>query len=352
MINFDIRHVIEVIKDEELLQILRLDDGNKAYNYPLLTGKIKSGEEIVVNTTAVDLALGTGGYHFVINKLYPKSRKDNGPGHIMKLRYTPGQIKTYTLEEELGEELDKVSFKGHKVITLELHSMLSPLVLGLKKLNPSIRICYVMTDGGALPAYHSETIQKLKKHRLIEGVVTTGHAFGGDLESVNFVTAIQGSIKKYNADITIIGMGPGIVGTGTKYGFTGIEQGIISDAAQNLGCLVFPAIRLGFADVRDRHRGISHHFITNFSNLTRGKYTFVLPIMERDKITSLLNQMHVNDLRKKHQVRILPSVDIVDFANKFDIKLSTMGRGYPEDPHYFDTLTALARYVTKLSVES
>ena len=29
-------------------------------------------------------------------------------------------------------------------------------------------------------------------------------------------------------------MGPGIVGTGTKYGFSGIEQGYIIDAVNNL----------------------------------------------------------------------------------------------------------------------
>ena len=30
-------------------------------------------------------------------------------------------------------------------------------------------------------------------------------------------------------------MGPGIVGSGTKYGFTGIEQGYIIDVINNLG---------------------------------------------------------------------------------------------------------------------
>ena len=341
MINIDIKKVLEVIKDEELLQVLKLDDGSKAYNYPLLTGVVDVGEGVVVNTTAVDLRLGTGGYHFVINKLYPTGKKDHGPGHIMKLRYTPGQIKTYTLEEEIGEELDKVNLKGHYVVTVELHSMIAPLVLAFKKLNPDIRICYVMTDGGALPAYHSETVGKLKKHGLVEGVITTGHAFGGDLESVNFITAVQGSIKKYNSDVTIIGMGPGIVGTG----FTGVEQGIISDTLQNLGCSLFPAIRLGFADQRKRHMGISHHFLTNFGQVTRGKYPLVLPVAPRDKVSYLLKQLSVDGLTKKHQVRIVPSVNIAELAQVYDIKLSSMGRNYRENPYYFDALTSLARYV-------
>lgn len=352
MINIDVRTVYEIIKDGEEIQILKLDDGSKAYNYPLLTGPVKAGEGIVVNTTAVDLNLGTGGYHFVINKLYPKARKSQGPGHIMKLRYTPGQIKTYTLEEELGKELDKVNLKGHRVVTVELHSMVPPLVLAFKKLNPRIRISYVMTDGGALPAYHSETIKNLKGNGLIEGVITTGHAFGGDLESVNFITAIQGSIKKYNPHVTIVGMGPGIVGTGTRFGFSGVEQGIISDVLQNLGCSVFPAIRLGFEDKRERHMGISHHFITNFCSIARGCYPLIIPMMDRDKTSYIIKQLRDSGLTKKHWVSMVASVDIEGLAEKYNISLTSMGRAYKENTYYFDTLTSLARYVYNLMQRS
>ena len=45
----------------------------RAYNYPKITGHINIGDEVLLNTTAVELSLGTGGYHFVIanlNNLY------------------------------------------------------------------------------------------------------------------------------------------------------------------------------------------------------------------------------------------------------------------------------------------
>ena len=57
-------------------------------------------------------------------------------------------------------------------------------------------------------------------------------------------------------------MGPGIAGTGTKYGFTGIEQGPILDAVKKLGGMPISIPRISFADKRDRHQGISHHSIT------------------------------------------------------------------------------------------
>ncbi len=347
MINTEIKSVKEIIKSDENLQVLLLDDGSKAYNYLKLTGKVEIDEEVYVNTTAVDLSLGTGGYHFVINKLNPSSRKNNDPGHIMKLRYTPLQIKTYTIEEQVGEKLDDVLLKGHSVITMELHSMLVPLVLAFKKLNPNIKISYCMTDGGALPAFHSEAVKALREKGLLEGVITCGHSFGGDLESVNHITAVQGSVTILKSDVTIIGMGPGIVGTGTKYGFTGIEQSFISDTLDKLGCNVYPALRVGFADNRERHRGISHHSLTIMGTLMRGNYTLVLSHMDRRHLKRILNQLNDENLLHRHRIVISKDVDIEEMANELRLKLSSMGRGIKENPHYFSCLTALARYVYK-----
>ena len=53
-------------------------------------------------------------------------------------------------------------------------------------------------------------------------------------------------------------MGPGIAGTGTKYGFTGIEQGPILDAVQKLGGMPISIPRISFADLkRKTSRNIS-----------------------------------------------------------------------------------------------
>ena len=37
-----------------------------ALAYPALTGPIRVGDEVVLNTTAVALGLGTGGFHLVV----------------------------------------------------------------------------------------------------------------------------------------------------------------------------------------------------------------------------------------------------------------------------------------------
>ena len=61
------------------------------------------GDRVVVNTTAVDLGLGTGGWHVVHWNLERDGWDGPGGGHIMKLRYTSLQIDTGAAEEHDGD---------------------------------------------------------------------------------------------------------------------------------------------------------------------------------------------------------------------------------------------------------
>ena len=54
---------------------------------------------MVLNTTAVDLGLGTGGWHVVHWNLAREELDEPGPGHIMKLRYTSLQVDAGAAEE-------------------------------------------------------------------------------------------------------------------------------------------------------------------------------------------------------------------------------------------------------------
>ena len=57
------------------------------------------GDRVVLNTTAVDLGLGTGGWHVVHWNTAREVFEDPGPGHIMKLRYTSLQVDAGSTEE-------------------------------------------------------------------------------------------------------------------------------------------------------------------------------------------------------------------------------------------------------------
>jgi hypothetical protein len=74
----------------------------KAINYDKLTGIVQIGDDVLLNTTAVDLSLGSGGYHFVlsINNGISSLTNVSDTGHIMKMRYTPLQFSVLSAEEE------------------------------------------------------------------------------------------------------------------------------------------------------------------------------------------------------------------------------------------------------------
>ena len=103
MISYTNGIVNAIISNDENLTWIEVNIGgkiSKAVNYNELIGKVKIGDKVVLNTTAVNLSLGTGGYHFVMYNYSNPSVELKGPGHIMKMRYTPYQMKCLTAEEE------------------------------------------------------------------------------------------------------------------------------------------------------------------------------------------------------------------------------------------------------------
>ncbi|HZK57483.1 MAG TPA: DUF3866 family protein, partial [Clostridia bacterium] len=306
-----IRHgkVTEIInKLEGRTDILvNIDNKNeKAINYDCLTGVIKKGDNIILNTTAVELNLGTGGCHFVIYNLDNGNQNISTGGHIMKLRYTPFQIKTYTAEEQNSpyhnvfhefESLNKMP-----IIVGTLHSMLIPIVSTLKYLNGNLKIAFIMTDGAALPLYLSNNVYELKKRDIIYKTITLGHAFGGDYEVINIYNALIAAKEIAGCDVAVVTMGPGIVGTGTPYGFTGVEQGHIIDAVNDLGGISIAVPRITFRDKRKRHYGLSHHSITVLRKITKTRSNIVLPqfLLQQEKVIE--KQLRENDLTRKHNI--------------------------------------------------
>ena len=103
MISKKIGVVESIVDQNEGLDDIRVKingEIQRAYNYPKITGNINVGDEVLLNTTAVELSLGTGGYHFVIANLNKLESNFTKGGHIMKLRYTPLQVKVDSVEEQ------------------------------------------------------------------------------------------------------------------------------------------------------------------------------------------------------------------------------------------------------------
>lgn len=354
MLSRKIGEVVEIKKQNGQLDDIRVEINGeifRAYNYPKMTGKVDIGDKVLLNTTAVELSLGTGGYHYVISNLDNMEADLEGQGHIMKLRYTPMQVRVDSVEDheskyhDVFEEFETLN--GMPVVVGTLHSMLTPFAATYKRLNPNKKLVYIMTDGAALPIYFSMNAATLKDKGLIDSTITFGNAFGGDYECINIYTALITAKEIAKADAVFISMGPGIAGTGTKYGFTGIEQGPILDAISKLGGRPIAIPRISFADMRDRHNGISHHSITIFDEIVNVEVEIPITIYSEEKDSVIKNQIKENNLDKKHKIEYIENNRTKDDIDSYGLKVKSMGRNYEQDSEFFDSASSAAIYITE-----
>ena len=316
MPRFATATVTEILVERAGLQRVDTDAG-RAYVLTALIGPVAVGDRVVLNTTAVDLGLGTGGWHVVHWNLARAEWSEPGPGHIMKLRYTSLQVDTGAAEEtrpDLPEALD-----GLPVVACSLHSQVAVVAAVVRHLRPAVRIAYVMTDGAALPLAVSDLAHRLRERGIVDIAITAGHAFGGDFEAVSMPAALALARHVASADIAIVGMGPGVVGTASSLGTTALEVAAIADAAAALGGRVALCCRASSADSRDRHRGISHHVHTVL-RLTGHRPEVPLP-------TGLAAGVD--------GAEPIDGPDAATVLAALDLDVTTMGRGPADDPEFF-----------------
>lgn len=321
----------------------------KAINYPELTGPCQLHDLVVLNTTAQQLKLGTGGWHYVL-VIWGRERSLFKQGHIMKLRYTPLQGRVISVEEESSKHHQTMAnadnLAGLPVAVGSLHSMLAPLAWTIHRQKKPLRLVYLMSDGAALPIAFSRVVGLLKEQHLVYKTITFGHAFGGDLEAVNIYSALLAAKHVLKADLAVVLMGPGVVGTGTTWGTTAVEQGVFLNAISQLGGTPVAIPRLSEGDERARHNGLSHHTQTVLRRIVQGSVNLPLPIYFRSFAQA---QAQLEDL--KHKISWEDTE--LSFADLGNAKLpfSTMGRGPNEDPLFFHGVLAVAlRMVALISI--
>lgn len=333
--NFPGRQQLEVCLDEHEC---------KAINYPCLTGICQAGDKVLLNTTAQELKLGTAGWHYVL-AVYGRERSLSKPGHIMKLRYTPLQGRVLSVEEQASPHHELMAaahnLEGLPVAVGSLHSMLAPLAWGVDALRPGQRLAYLMSDGAALPISFSKTVGILKDSGLITQTITFGHAFGGDLEAVNIYSALLAAKHVARADFALVTMGPGVVGTGTTFGTTALEQGVFLNAVQDLGGIPVAIPRLSEGETRERHFGLSHHTATVLDRIINRPVWLPLPVYFKPFMTP----EHKN-LLQRHRLRWENTQELFAGLSRSGLPLSTMGRGMEADPLFFHGVLAAALSLT------
>ncbi len=343
MPSFRTATVAELLAERRGLQRVRLDDASRAYVLTQLTGRVAPGDEVVVNTTAVELGLGTGGWHVVHWNLSRSELHQPGPGHIMKLRYTSLQADTGAAEELLDDAGRGAlpDLGGVPVVVGGLHSQLGVVAAVIGALRPGTRVAYVMTDGAALPLALSDLVADLCERSLLCGTITAGHAFGGDLEAVTVPSALHLAVRVQRAEVVVCAMGPGVVGTGTPLGTTSVEVAAVLQAAQALGARAVPVVRASSGDARPRHLGVSHH--------TRTALALVGAPLDVPVPAELAGEPSV---WAPHRAVVVEPPDVAGVLAAAGLRVTTMGRGPAKDPLSFRAAAAAGAHATRLLAQA
>ena len=336
-----------------------------ALAYPELTGEPGVGEQVLLNTNALRRGLGTGGEAMVVARPAHLPAAEEIAGHMVKARYTPMQTMVDAIDDPASEHYEILQhaegLDGMPVVVADLHSSLPAVVAGVRVEAPLARIVYVHTDAAALPAAYSATAATLREQGLLAAIISAGQSFGGDLEAVTVHSALLGARHVAGADITVVIQGPGNLGTGTGWGFSGVQAAEAVHAAHVLGGVPVAALRVSSADPRSRHLGLSHHSATMFGRATLAPLR--LPVVDPSDDEYSAFHMSVTEQVEsaiigpalergcRHQVAPVRAEGLTAALETLPVRLSTMGRGLEEDPEAFLYAALAGRCAASLTTD-
>ena len=341
----------------EYAAALASGDRVRALGYLDLVGELAVGTRVLLNTTALERGLGTGGFAIVVAA--PEALPDpvdlaTRLGHLVKARYTPSQTMVLGVDEQEAPHhavlADADDLGGMPVVVADLHSALPAILAGVRATAPDLRAAYVMTDGGALPIDFSRTVAGLREAGWLAASITVGQAFGGDFEAVTVHTGLLAARHVVGADLVVVAQGPGNLGTGTRWGFSGVSAGEAVNAAGILRGRPVASLRVSEADPRERHRGVSHHSHTAYGRVALVPAEVPVPLLPSPVGDRVLAQaVALCDASGGRLTLHEIECDGLDEALRGSpVPLSTMGRGYDDDRASFLGAAVAGRFAAQM----
>jgi hypothetical protein len=144
--------------------------------------------------------------------------------------------------------------------------------------------------------------------------------------------------------------GPGNLGTGTKWGYSGVAAGEAVNAAAVLGGRPVAALRISFADPRERHQGVSHHSLTAYGQVALAAADVVLPDLSGPQAARVAAD--AAPLAARHRLVTVPVNGLEEALRETPVTLSTMGRSLDEDLEYFLAAAAAGAHAASLAAGS
>jgi hypothetical protein len=192
-----------------------------------------------------------------------------------------------------------------------------------------------MTDGAALPGSLSRLVPRLREASLLDGWITCGQAFGGELEAITVWTGLLAAVEVLTADVVIVADGPGNLGSDTTWGVSALGSGHALDAVEALGGRPVAALRMSFADLRPRHRGVSHHSLTILEKVVHCRANVAVPVLDDDSRDIVWDALRARRLEERHQLVEADGRPALVELERSGIEVESMGRTAAEDPVFF-----------------
>jgi hypothetical protein len=322
-----------------------------AWADPHLIGEVEVGDDVVVNTQARDLGLGSGGFDIVHVNLSRGLRDAGEDGiHVIKLNYSSLQHPVDPVEIEHGEP-----DLGPKPPTavISLHGHLAPVAWAAAQARPGLKLGFIQGAGAALPGSLSRDVAELRERGLIRGHVTAGPAYGGEHEAISLVGGLDAAARRLGWEAVVVGPGPGILGSATRLGHGGMAALDGAHAALALGLPTLVCPRMSSSDARDRHRGLSHH-TASVLELLLAPVRVPVPEAELEGWPLLSEaeapaggsaQAALDELialcKGRHDLAV-ETIDLDGYAAS-GLPARTMGRSIDEDPLFFAAPLAAGR---------
>ncbi len=323
-----------VVVSEDPLTVEVDGERRAAWADTALLGEMREGDEVVVNVTALDLGLGSGGFDIVhVNLTRGLSASGDGREHVIKLNYTSLQHPVEPVELPVrlmpprGAKSAPEPTGSMPALVLPLHGHLAPAAWAVAQAAPGLKVGYVQAAGGALPGSRSRDVVQLRECGLLCGHITAAPSYGGEHEALSVAGALDAAANGLGWGAAFVGPGPGIIGSETRLGHGGMAALDSAHAALALGLPTLLSPRLSSADPRERHRGVSHHTLT-VMELLLGGVEVPVPASNPNVAAQLADA--AGDRHKLHEAQ----PDLAGYAAS-GLPARTMGRGIEEDPLFF-----------------
>jgi hypothetical protein len=261
----------------------------------------------------------------------------------MKLRYSPLQTDVVSVESPESPAHDAMQvaddLAGMPVVCCGLHSQVPLVAAAIKQADPACRLAYCMTDEASLVLPLSAVIRASVSAGLIDATISCGQSLGGEYEAVNLHSGLLAARAVADARVAIVAIGPGVVGTATPFGHGGVAQGEAINAVAALGGTPIPALRLSFADARERHRVVSHHTVCALTRVALASALVPVPSLPAPQAEAVDAALENAGVWRLHR-RASSSRDAVSRPDLRGVEVTTMGRGPADDPAFFSAAYA------------